>query len=254
MNLKNRKIIVANWKMNPQSFEEAGRLLDGVVSGLGGVDHKSLELIFAPPYPYFSELKKRLPKNGGLAAQNVAFADRGPYTGEVSALMIKNMGCDYVIIGHSERRWKLGETDEIVNLKIKQALAAGLKPILAVGEKEEGADLTQVLSGQLTKALSGVASLEDVIVAYEPVWAIGTGKPDTPDGALSAALLIRKIVGNIYDNYQSENLPILYGGSVNAGNIKSFVLQKGINGALVGGASLIAQDFTKMIKLVMNME
>lgn len=147
----------------------------------------------------------------------------------------------------------MGETDETINLKIKQALAAGLKPILAVGEKEEGADLTQIIGTQLAKALDGVASLEDIMIVYEPVWAIGTGKPDTPDGALSAALLIRKIVGNIYDNYQSENLSVLYGGSVNADNVKSFVFQNGINGALVGGASIVAQDFTKIIKLILNM-
>lgn len=240
--------------MNPASLEEAGRLLDGVAQGLKGMDSKNLELAFAPPYPYISELKKRLPKNAGLAAQNAAFADRGPYTGEVSALMLKNMGCEYVIVGHSERRWKLGETNEIINLKVKQSLAAGLKPILAVGEKEEGANLTQVLGVQLNEALSGVGSLENIIIAYEPVWAIGTGKPDTPDSALSAALLIRKIVGNLYDNYQSENLPVLYGGSVNTDNIRSFLLQKGINGALVGGASLVAQDFIKMIKLIINTE
>lgn len=249
-----KKIIVANWKMNPQTLEEADRLLDGVVQSFKGADSKNLELVFAPPFPYLYEFKKRLPRGIGLAAQDVSFSERGAYTGEVSALMVKNAGCDYAIIGHSERRWKLGETDETINLKIKQALAAGLKFILAVGEKEEGADLTRVLGAQLTKALAGITSLEDLVVAYEPVWAIGTGKPDTPDGALSAALLIRKVVGNLYDNYQSENLPILYGGSVNADNIKSFVLQKGINGALVGGASLVAQDFTKMIKLVMNME
>lgn len=250
----NRKIIIANWKMNPQTLEEAGRLLDGVVQGLKGADSKNLELVFAPPFPYLFELKKRLPRGISLAAQDVSFSERGAYTGEVSALMVKNAGCDYAIIGHSERRWKLGETNETINLKMKQALAAGLKPILAVGEKEESADLTQIIGAQLAKALAGIISLEDITIAYEPVWAIGTGKPDTPDGALSAALLIRKIVGNIYDNYQSENLPILYGGSVNADNVKSFVLQKGINGALVGGASLVAQDFTKIIKLVMNRE
>ncbi|OGD32845.1 triose-phosphate isomerase [Candidatus Azambacteria bacterium RIFCSPHIGHO2_02_FULL_45_18] len=249
----NRKIIVANWKMNPQTLDEASRLLDGIAQGFKDADSKKLELVLAPPFPYLYESKKRLPRGIGLAAQDVSFSERGAYTGEVSALMVKNAGCDYAIIGHSERRWKMGETDETINLKIKQALAAGLKPILAVGEKEEGADLTQIIGTQLAKALDGVASLEDIMIVYEPVWAIGTGKPDTPDGALSAALLIRKIVGNIYDNYQSENLSVLYGGSVNADNVKSFVFQNGINGALVGGASIVAQDFTKIIKLILNM-
>ena len=155
-----------------------------------------------------------------------------------------------MIIGHSERRHKIGETDEMINLKLKAAFKAGLNPILAVGEKERGDDIIKVLNSQIKSDLDGIETSEisKLIIAYEPVWAIGTGLSDTPDHALSSALLIRKIIGNLYTPDFAIDLPVLYGGSVTAENAADFIGQTGINGALVGGASLNIEEFLKIIK------
>jgi len=245
--MNNKKIIVANWKMNPSSQEEALRLIKNI---LAQRLPNNIKLIIAPPFVYLDAVRKILPREIKLGGQNISFAEQGAYTGEISALMLKNFGCEYVIIGHSERRHKMGETDEIINLKIKIALKIGLKPILAVGEKEQGDDIKSTLSGQLTGAFEGLEAPEigRLIIAYEPVWAIGTGLADTPDHALSASLLIRKIIGNLYTPDWAADLPVLYGGSVTAENAAEFVEQAGINGALVGGASLHAEEFLRIIK------
>lgn len=258
-----KKIIIANWKMNPQTPEEAARLAKGV-----SAQHllKNVEIIIAPPFVYLDLLKKNCGKEIKLAGQNISFAERGAFTGEVSGLMLKNYGCDFVIIGHSERRYKMGETDEMINLKIKEALKSGLIPILAVGEREENSDIIQALTQQIQSALNGIDASEAgrLIIAYEPVWAISRPRadvasalshsvslfPDSPDHALSAALLIRKIVGNLYGTDWVVDLPVLYGGSVSAENALDFISQSGINGALVGAASLELEKFVKIIKAV----
>lgn len=243
----NKKIIIANWKMNPSSQGEALRLIKSILSQTLS---KNVELIIAPSFIYLESIKKLLPKEIKLGAQNMSFAERGAFTGEISGLMLKNIGCDYVIIGHSERRYKIGETDETINLKLKEAFKASLNPILAIGEKERGDDIVKVLNSQIKSALDGVKASEigRLIVAYEPIWAIGTGLSDTPDHALSSALLIRKIVGNLYTPDFAVDLPVLYGGSVMAQNSADFIGQVGINGALVGGASLNTLEFLKIIK------
>ena len=245
-----KKIIIANWKMNPQTAEEALRLVKGILARRLS---KNIELIIAPPFVYLDLVKKNCGKEIKLAAQNISWAERGTYTGEVSSLMVKNLGCDYVIIGHSERRHKMGETDEMINLKLKAAFKVGLVPVLAVGERELNDDIIKVLTQQVKSALEGigVSEIGHLIIAYEPVWAIstsGTGMIDTPDHALSAALLIRKIMGNLYGSEWTADLPVLYGGSVTDENAYDFIAQSGINGALVGGASLELQDFIKIIK------
>ncbi len=242
-----KKIVIANWKMNPQTAEEALRLVKGVLAQRLS---KNIELIIASPFVYLDLVKKICGKEIKLAAQNISWAERGAYTGEISGLMVKNLGCDYVIIGHSERRYKMGETDEIINLKLKEAFKVGLVPVLAVGEKESGDDIMKVLTQQVKSALEGigVSEIGRLIIAYEPVWAIGTGLTDTPDHALSAALLIRKIMGNLYGSEWAADLPVLYGGSVASENAYDFIAQSGISGALVGGASLELQDFIKIIK------
>jgi len=255
-----KKIIIANWKMNPQTAEEASRLVKGVIAQRLP---KNVEVVIAPPFVYLDLIKKTCGREIKLAAQNISWAERGAYTGETSGLMVKNLGCDYVIIGHSERRYKMGETDEMINLKLKAAFKVGLVPILAVGEKESSDDIIKELTQQVENALEGigVSEIGRLIIAYEPVWAIsrpradiepafereGTG-PDTPDHALSAALLIRKIIGNLYSSEWTVDLPVLYGGSVAGENAYDFIAQSGINGALVGGASLELQDFIKIIK------
>lgn len=245
--MNNKKIIVANWKMNPSSGEEALRLVKNISNERFKSD---IELIIAPPFIYLESIKKNLKHEIKLAAQNISWGERGAYTGEISALMLKNIGCDYVIIGHSERRYKIGETDEMINLKIKAAFRAGLNPILAIGEKEQNDDIVKILNSQIINALDGVEvrDVSRIIFAYEPVWAIGTGITDTPDHALSAALLIRKIIGSIYTMDFALDLPVLYGGSVTSANAADFINQSGINGALVGGASLEIDDFFKIIK------
>ncbi|MEK7087168.1 MAG: triose-phosphate isomerase [Patescibacteria group bacterium] len=245
--MNNKKIIVANWKMNPSSGEEALRLVKNISNERFKSD---IELIIAPPFIYLESVKKNLKHEIKLAAQNISWGERGAYTGEISALMLKNIGCDYVIIGHSERRYKIGETDEMINLKIKAAFRAGLNPILAIGEKEQNDDIVKILNSQIINALDGVEvrDVSRIIFAYEPVWAIGTGISDIPDHALSAALLIRKIIGSIYTMDFALDLPVLYGGSVTSANAADFINQSGINGALVGGASLEIDDFFKIIK------
>src|SRR3989344_3664160 len=153
MDNKNKKLIVANWKMNPQTTEEAVRLVKSLfVSRFS----KNTELIIAPPFVYLEIIKKVLPKEVRLCAQNLAWAERGAYTGEISALMLKNLGCDYVIIGHSERRYKIGESDEMINLKLKAALKCGLTPILAVGEKAKKDDIMKILNNQIRSALTDI--------------------------------------------------------------------------------------------------
>ena len=245
--MNNKKIIVANWKMNPSSSEEAVRLAKGIIAAQLP---KNVELIIAPPFIYLDAVKKLLGKEIKLGAQNLGWAQRGAYTGEISGLMLKNIGCEYVIIGHSERRYKIGESDEMINAKLKAAWSAGLKPILAIGEKEQGDDIIKTLSGQLKNALNGIEAgdIGRLIVAYEPVWTIGTGMADTPDQALSGALLIRKIIGGMYGSDWASDLPVLYGGSITAENAGDFVSQAGIDGALVGGASLELENFVNIIK------
>ena len=242
-----KKIIIANWKMNPQTTEETLRLVKGIlIQRLS----KNIELVIAPPFVYLDLVKKNCGKEIKLAAQNISWAERGAYTGEISSLMAKNLGCSYVIIGHSERRYKMGETDEMINLKLKAAFKVGLVPVLAVGEKESNDDIIKVLTQQIKSALEGigVSEISRLIIVYEPVWAIGTGLADTPDHALSAALLIRKIMGNLFGSEWAADLPVLYGGSVTSENAYDFIAQSGISGALVGGASLKLQDFIKIIK------
>ena len=242
-----KKIIIANWKMNPQTADEALRFVQGI---LAQRLPENIELIIAPPFVYLELLKKNCGKEIKLAAQNINWAERGAYTGEISGLMLKNLGCNYVIIGHSERRYILGETEEIINLKLKAALKVGLTVILAVGEKEQNDDISKVLSQQIESALGGVnvSEISRLIIAYEPVWAIGTGLADTSDHALSAVLLIRKIIGRLYGSEWAVDMPILYGGSVSEENAADFIAQNGIDGALVGGASLELQSFMKIIK------
>ena len=242
-----KKYIIANWKMSPSSSEEALRLIKNTMAVQLP---KNIELIIAPPFIYLYLVKKNFKNEIKLAAQNVGWFERGAFTGEISGLMLKNIGCDYVIIGHSERRHKIGETDEMINLKLKAAFKAGLNPILAVGEKERGDDIIKVLNSQIKSDLYGIDASEigRLIIAYEPVWAIGTGLSDTPDHALSSALLVRKIIGNLYTPDFAIDLPVLYGGSVTAENAADFISQTGINGALVGGASLNIEEFLKIIK------
>ncbi len=210
-----KKIIIANWKMNPASMQEAKRLFDAV---------KNTEAIICPPFVYLSVFKYKF-----LGAQDCHWEQSGPYTGEVSPKMLRDLGVKYVIIGHSERR-ALGETEEIVEKKLKAALKAGLTPIFCVGEKK-GENARKVINKQLRGNLKGV------IIAYEPVWAIGTGDFCSPEKAKQIREFIKKKFNN----------KVLYGGSVNSKIAKDYT-KVGFDGLLVGGASLNAKEFKKIIK------
>jgi len=238
-------IVVANWKMNPNSAKEAEALFDAVAEE--AKKSKNVEIVICPPFCYLPLFQGS--KNIKLGAQNCHWELAGAYTGEVSAIMLADLGISYVILGHSERRQFLGETDAIVNLKIKTALKAKLKPTLCVGEKE-GEEMNIVVEEQVTKALAGlnINQMKEIVIAYEPVWAIGTGRSCEPDNALSAALFIRRICTKLYSRFLAENLPVLYGGSVSAQNAENYIKTARMDGLLVGGASLDAGGFIKIIE------
>jgi triosephosphate isomerase len=192
------------------------------------------------------------PKSIKLGGQDMFWEAQGPYTGQVSGKMLKDMGCDYVILGHSERREYAGETDEVINGKLKMALKCNLTPILCIGERA-GEDMGIVLAAQLEGCLKDIGKnqIEKVVLVYEPVWAIssgvvGSGKPCLPDDALSASLYMKKILSNLYSRFLAEKMIILYGGSVDSSNAASYVREARLGGVLVGGASLDGEEFSKL--------
>jgi len=244
-----KKLIVANWKMNPKSQKDAAKLFDAVEKGVK--IGQAARVIICPPFLWLGELKS---KKLALGAQNCHWETSGAFTGEISAAMLADQGVEYVILGHSERRQYAGETNEMINHKMKVALKEGLKPIFCVGEKE-GEEMGAVLEEQLTQGLAkiSVKQLDEIIIAYEPVWAIstsGTGSICSSDNALSAALFIRRVLTKFYSRFLAEKVPILYGGSVDANNCAEYIKRVGMNGVLVGGASLDAEEFTKIVKQV----
>ena len=245
-----KKVIAGNWKMY-KDLSESQNLVSGIIGGLGN-DNKC-DVIVCPPFTSLSEVHSLI-KNTPikLGAQNVYFENEGAFTGEISAGMLKSVGCEYVIIGHSERRTIFGETDELVNKKIKKALSSGLKVIFCIGEslaqREEGIT-NNVVESQLQKGLDGISSdeLQNVIIAYEPIWAIGTGKTATPEQAQEVHAFIRKYIAGKYSKESAEKLVIQYGGSVKPDNASSLLSQPDIDGALVGGACLKADSFLSII-------
>lgn len=240
--------LIANWKMNPTTPKQAEKLAGEIVLRLKKVKpSRKLETVLCPPFLYLPNVIAKTfggaIKQGG---QNCHFEDSGAYTGEISPKMLKNAGCKYVIIGHSERRMYFEEKGELINKKITAALKNKLVPILAVGEKK-GESLS-VVKGQLKGALKNISEkdIKKIVIAYEPVWAIGTGNPATPDEALSAKILIQKTLGELYSAKLAGLVPVIYGGSTDSKNILSFIEEGGMDGALVGGSSLKASEFVKM--------
>lgn len=247
-----RKIIAANWKMNmtiaeTQTFLEAFRLEVEEVS--------AVEIVIAPPFTALSKLSELL---GGsqkirLGAQNFYFERSGAYTGEVSATMLRELFVKYVIVGHSERRQIFGETDALINKKVLAAHASELKPILCVGEtleEREAGSEKQVLETQLRGGLAGVSAeqLLETVIAYEPVWAIGTGKTATSAQAQDAHAHVRSILETLSDKTTASKVRIQYGGSVKPANARELLTQPDIDGALVGGASLEVRSFAEIVK------
>jgi triosephosphate isomerase len=212
---------------------------------------QGVEKVLCPPFISLASLAELLDGSTvKLGAQNLFHEEKGAFTGEVSPLMLKNL-CEYVIIGHSERRQYFGETDEVVNRKLKAAMAAGLTPILCLGESLEErrtGRASQVIITQLRGALEGIGDPGDMVIAYEPVWAIGTGEAATPEQANTTMSVIRQEFGGLYGYKASEQLRIQYGGSVNPDNASSFICEEDIDGALVGGASLKALDFLSIVE------
>ncbi len=242
--LNNMKpLIVANWKMNPVTLKEAKALFDAVKKGVKGA---SAEVVVCPPSIYLG-----LFDGVALGAQNIFYKDKGAFTGEISAPMARDMGIEYVIVGHSERRAYFVETNEDVNKKIKAALAENLVPIVCIGEGSEERELkAEVLEKQMLEGLKGVstAEMKKIVIAYEPVWAIGTGNNCSVDETLSSLLFIRKIISNMYSREVADTMQILYGGSVKQENAASYIKEGGANGLLVGGASLKAEEFVEIVK------
>ena len=239
------KLVAGNWKMHG-SLAENKALLDGVVAGLSGLT--GAKAAVCVPYPYLFQAQSVL-QNSPIAwgAQNLSEHGKGAYTGEVSASMLKDFGCKYVIVGHSERRSLYGETDEVVAHKYKWAHAAGLVPILCVGEllEEREAGVTeQVIARQLDAVIHavGAAGLENAVIAYEPVWAIGTGKTASPQQAQDVHAFIRGRIRAV-DAAIADKIVIQYGGSVKAANAAELFAMPDIDGGLIGGASLHADDF-----------
>ncbi|MFC1847392.1 triose-phosphate isomerase [Chloroflexota bacterium] len=241
-------IIAGNWKMNT-TVSEATELVKAMRAGLDQI--ADIDKVICPPFVSLSAVKELIKGSSiKLGAQNLYFEEKGAYTGEISPLMLAEL-CEFVIIGHSERRQYFNETDEIVNKKIKAALKAGLKPILCVGERleeNEAGRAKEVITGQLRLSLAAIDYHADLSIAYEPIWAIGTGKAATGTQANETIGLIRHNVAQLYDNEAAQAVRILYGGSATADNIVEFMEQPEIDGALVGGASLKADQFLSMVK------
>ena len=245
-------VIAGNWKMH-NDLNETVNLISGIKNLLEQSELKC-DVIVAPPFTSLetaSTLVKDSPIK--LSAQNMHFEDKGAFTGEISNSMLKSVGCEYVILGHSERRSIFGESNEIINKKIVKALSVGLKPIFCVGEtlEERENNVTEkVIEEQIRKGLENVSEtdLSNVIVAYEPVWAIGTGKVASPEQAQDVHKFIRDLISKMYNSNIAENLTIQYGGSVKPDNAAGLLSKPDIDGALVGGACLVAESFVGIIK------
>ncbi|HKI33874.1 MAG TPA: triose-phosphate isomerase [Gemmataceae bacterium] len=246
-----KKFIAGNWKMYTTAAT-ARELASAVARGVGAEARVSVAV--CPPFPYLIPVAEALRGSSvALGAQNVYPEKEGAFTGEVSPPMLLDVGCRYVIVGHSERRHVLGENDALINRKVHAALAAGLQVILCVGEtlREREADRTEaVLETQLSGGLAGLTAerLAPLVIAYEPVWAIGTGKNATPEQAQEAHAFIRRRVGQTFGEKTASALPIQYGGSVKPENAATLLGQPDVDGALVGGASLKADSFLAIVR------
>jgi triosephosphate isomerase len=231
---------------------ETEELVREIIDKTAGLN--DVEIVVAPPFTSLAAARKAIGSSGiGLCGQNLHWEENGAFTGEISAAMLLDAGCRWVIIGHSERRLYFGETDETVNKRLKAALSAGLKPIVCVGEtleQREAGRTEKVVSGQLEGGFSGVdgSSFPDTVIAYEPVWAIGTGKTATVEQAQEIHALIRGRLSTKYGGEKADGTRILYGGSVKPGNAGELLASPDIDGALVGGASLKADDFSAIIR------
>ena len=246
-----KKIVAGNWKMN-KSLSEGVQLAKDVNAAVEAVGVLKCDVVVAPPFLHLTEVSKVVGNKVSVSAQNCAAEASGAYTGEVAAAMLKSADIQYVIIGHSERRAYYGETDAILAKKVNQALANALKPIFCIGEelsqRDEGIHF-DVVRGQLEKGLFHLSAEEfsKVVVAYEPVWAIGTGRTATDEQAQEVHAFIRKTIAEKYGEKVADCTTILYGGSCNENNARGLFACPDIDGGLIGGASLVAEKFVKIV-------
>ena len=244
-------LIVANWKCNPLTLKEGEELVSTIGEGIKGFD--SAEVVICPPSIFLPSLIKQ--SDIPFGAQNCYSEEKGAFTGEISVLMLEDIGAKYVILGHSERRKIFKETSEEINLKLLKVLDSKISPILCIGENREEREqgrTFEVLGEQLQKCFLGVSkeNAERIILAYEPVWAIGTGQSAQVSDIGEVRVFIRQFLSEKFGKDSCERMKILYGGSVDANNVHSFVTEARMNGVLVGGASLKAEEFLRLIKSV----
>ncbi len=249
-----KPLIIANWKMNPQTLAKAKWLFNSLKRGLK--NNKKVEVVICPPFVYLLNPKSQI-SNVKLGSQNCFWEKEGAYTGEISPDQLLNLGCQYVIVGHSERRRYFKETDEIINKKLKAVIKIKMSPILCIGETREQrnkGETEMVLKRQIELALKGVTSyklqVSGFCIAYEPVWAIGTGKPCDVEETQKMGLLIRKIITKLYNSPTAKRIRILYGGSINSKNAAGYIKEAHLQGLLVGGASLNAKELIRIVRAV----
>lgn len=241
-------LIVANWKCHPVTEKEAKNLFNLTQQEIKKI--KGAEVVICPPFVYLSQMK---PSSLVLGAQDCFWEKKGAYTSGISPLMIKNLGCQYVILGHSERRKYFKDSNRIINKKLRVALKEKLKPILCVGETKDQKDkgkTQKVIRDQIERGLKKVSKnqIKNVAIGYEPRWAIGSGEPCSPEEVRVVDLLIRKIISKLYNRNISNKLRILYGGSVNSQSAQTYIQEAKVQGLLVGSASLKPKEFVKIVK------
>ncbi|MFL6583467.1 MAG: triose-phosphate isomerase [Chthoniobacterales bacterium] len=253
-----KKIIAANWKMNMLQ-SEAAAFIQTLLLEIG--DQSDVEIVIVPPFTAINAVNQALSatQNVKVGAQNMHWERSGAFTGEISAAMLRDLYVRYVVLGHSERRQYFGETDEIVNRKVRAAHEAALRPIVCIGEtldQREHGNVEKILGLQLRGSLAdlGAKELSETVIAYEPVWAIGTGRNATPEQAQEAHAFIRHILGELSEAATADKMRIQYGGSVKPDNAAKLMSQPDIDGALVGGASLDARSFVQIIKAAQTAE
>ncbi|MFO8027267.1 MAG: triose-phosphate isomerase [Opitutales bacterium] len=256
MSTSRKYLIAGNWKMNLNASEGA-ELASQVASMFG--QQTDVSVCVCPTFTALEAVSKVVNEsNVQLGAQNMHFESSGAYTGEISAEMLRHLYCNFVILGHSERRQYFGETDETVNKKTKAALDANLKPIVCIGEtleEREAGKVKEVIETQIKGALDGISAdrTDALVIAYEPVWAIGTGKTATPEMAEEVHAEIRCLLAELYDEETAEKVRLLYGGSMKPGNAAELLAQKNIDGGLIGGASLKPNDFAGIIEAAIEL-
>jgi len=243
-------LIIANWKMNPATLAKAKQLFNSVTKGIKNI--KNVEIVICPPFTFLSNIQ-HLKSNIQLGAQDCFWEERGAFTGEVSPKMLKDLGVEYVIVGHSERRKYRNETNEMVNKKLKAALSVGLKPILCVGSKKRREKDNKEMKIQLEKALAGIkkSDFKNIIITYEPIWAISTTKGSvvaTPENAKKEKIFLRRNLTKLFGKTIAQKVKIIYGGSVDSTNIEGFIEEAQMGGVLIGAASLKPKEFIKAVK------